>query len=36
MFETPITRTYEDAYARAHAERAAMFRSLFGLGRRRP
>jgi hypothetical protein len=31
MFETHITRTYGDAFARARAERAAAFRELFGL-----
>ncbi len=31
MFETHTTRTYEEAFARARAERAAVFRSLFSL-----
>ena len=35
MFETAPTRTYADAFARARAERAAAFRGLLGLGRRR-
>ena len=35
MFETPTTRTYHAAFARAHAERGAAFRALLGLARRR-
>jgi hypothetical protein len=31
MFETNSSRTYKDVFARAHAERAAMFRSIFTL-----
>ncbi|MEM7642567.1 MAG: hypothetical protein AAF366_08555 [Pseudomonadota bacterium] len=31
MFETHTTRTYDDAFARARAERAAAFRRLFSL-----
>ncbi len=31
MFETHTTRTYDEAFARAHAERAAVFQSLFTL-----
>jgi hypothetical protein len=34
MFETHITRTYNDAFARARAERASAFRDLFTLFRR--
>ncbi|MEM8821991.1 MAG: hypothetical protein AAGF30_00120 [Pseudomonadota bacterium] len=29
MFETHTTTTYDEAFARARAERAAIFRSLF-------
>ncbi|MEM7488218.1 MAG: hypothetical protein AAF390_03735 [Pseudomonadota bacterium] len=33
MFETHTTRTYDEAFARARAERAAAFRSLFAFRR---
>jgi hypothetical protein len=33
MFETHASRTYEEAFARARAERAAAFRSLLGFRR---
>lgn len=35
MFETHLTRTYDVAFARARAERAATFRALLGFGRSR-
>jgi len=33
MFETHIFRTYDEAFARARSERAAVFRSLFSFRR---
>ncbi|MBM2577235.1 hypothetical protein JQC91_13080 [Jannaschia sp. Os4] len=36
MFETPTTRTYHAAFARAHAERGAVFRRLFTFRRAAP